>query len=154
MNTFIAHISVLSNAHGAWPMFWPVLRRCHILRWDWSVLPLAHHSIFPFENFGLIRRMWESPAPSKLVAVKGNGPFNRECVVECQKHSGKRRIAFIGRWLLGQIRLYKQFGWDSASERSCSPAGTYKIFFKFGICIAPAHPSWAPLCAESRVLPR
>jgi hypothetical protein len=26
-------------------MFWPVLRRCHILRWDWSVLPLAHHSI-------------------------------------------------------------------------------------------------------------
>jgi hypothetical protein len=33
-------------------MFWPVLRRCHILRWDWSVLPLAHHSIFPFENFG------------------------------------------------------------------------------------------------------
>jgi hypothetical protein len=33
-------------------MFWPFLRRCHILRWDWSVLPLAHHSIFPFENFG------------------------------------------------------------------------------------------------------
>jgi hypothetical protein len=31
-STFIAHISVLSNAHGALPMFWPVLRRCHILR--------------------------------------------------------------------------------------------------------------------------
>jgi hypothetical protein len=27
---------------------WPVLRRCHILRWDWSVLPLAHHTHFPF----------------------------------------------------------------------------------------------------------
>jgi hypothetical protein len=52
LNTFIAHMSILSNAHGAWPMFWPVLRRCHILRWDWSVLPLAHHSIFHFENFG------------------------------------------------------------------------------------------------------
>jgi hypothetical protein len=24
LNTFIAHISILSNAHGAWPMFWPV----------------------------------------------------------------------------------------------------------------------------------
>jgi hypothetical protein len=49
LNTFIAHISILSNAQdGAWPMFWPVLRRCHILRWDWSVLPLAYHSHFPF----------------------------------------------------------------------------------------------------------
>jgi hypothetical protein len=27
-------------------------QKVHILRWDWSVLPLAHHSIFPFENFG------------------------------------------------------------------------------------------------------
>jgi hypothetical protein len=27
----IAHISIPSKAHGAWPMFWPVLRRCHIL---------------------------------------------------------------------------------------------------------------------------
>jgi hypothetical protein len=52
LNTLTAHKSILSNAHGAWPMFWPVLRRCHILRWDWSVLPLVHHSIFPFENFG------------------------------------------------------------------------------------------------------
>jgi hypothetical protein len=52
LNTFIAHISILSNAHGTWSMFWSVLRRCHILRWDWSVLPLAHHSMFPFENFG------------------------------------------------------------------------------------------------------
>jgi hypothetical protein len=41
---YIAHISILSNTHGTWPMFWPVLRRCHILRLDWSVLPLAHHS--------------------------------------------------------------------------------------------------------------
>jgi hypothetical protein len=51
-NTSIAHIIILSNAHGAWLMFWPVVRRCHILRWDRSVLPLAHHSIFPFENIG------------------------------------------------------------------------------------------------------
>jgi hypothetical protein len=41
LNTFIAHTSILSNAHGAWPMFWPVVRY-HILRWDCSVLPLAH----------------------------------------------------------------------------------------------------------------
>jgi hypothetical protein len=34
-------------------MFWPVLRRCHTLKWDWSVLPLAHHSIFPFKKFGV-----------------------------------------------------------------------------------------------------
>jgi hypothetical protein len=34
LNTFIANISILSNAHGAWPMFWPVLRRCRILRCD------------------------------------------------------------------------------------------------------------------------
>jgi hypothetical protein len=38
------HISILSNARGAWPMFWPVLRRCHILRWDglcchWRIKP-------------------------------------------------------------------------------------------------------------------
>jgi hypothetical protein len=32
----------------AWSMFWFVLRRWHIQRWDWSVLPLAHHSNFPF----------------------------------------------------------------------------------------------------------
>jgi hypothetical protein len=44
---YSAHIHS-SNAHGAWPMFWPVLRRRHILRWDWSVLPLAHHFQFPF----------------------------------------------------------------------------------------------------------
>jgi hypothetical protein len=25
LNTFTAHISILSNAHGTWPMFWPVL---------------------------------------------------------------------------------------------------------------------------------
>jgi hypothetical protein len=29
---FYSALSILSNAHGAWPMFWPVLRRCHILR--------------------------------------------------------------------------------------------------------------------------
>jgi hypothetical protein len=45
---FIAHISILSKAHGAWPLFWPVLRRCHILRWDWSVLPLGPSFHFPF----------------------------------------------------------------------------------------------------------
>jgi hypothetical protein len=27
LNTSIAHLSILSNAHGAWPMFWLVLRR-------------------------------------------------------------------------------------------------------------------------------
>jgi hypothetical protein len=48
MNTCIAHISILSNAHDAWSMFWPVLRRCHILRWDWSVLPLGASFHFPF----------------------------------------------------------------------------------------------------------
>jgi hypothetical protein len=26
LNKFIAHMFILSNAHGAWPMFWPVLR--------------------------------------------------------------------------------------------------------------------------------
>jgi hypothetical protein len=47
LNTSISHISILSNAHGTWPMFWPaVLRSCHIMRWDWnarfslSVVPL------------------------------------------------------------------------------------------------------------------
>jgi hypothetical protein len=36
-NTFFtAHISILSKAPSAWPMFWPVLRRCRILGWDWS----------------------------------------------------------------------------------------------------------------------
>jgi hypothetical protein len=29
-----------------------VLACSQILRWDWSVLPLARHYIFPFENFG------------------------------------------------------------------------------------------------------
>jgi hypothetical protein len=29
-------------------MFWPVLRRCHILGWDWSVLPLGASFHFPF----------------------------------------------------------------------------------------------------------
>jgi hypothetical protein len=48
LNTCIAHIFIPSNAHGSRPLFWPVLRRCHILRWDWSVLPLGHHSHFPF----------------------------------------------------------------------------------------------------------
>jgi hypothetical protein len=32
LKTFKAHKSILSNAHDAWPMSWPVLRRCHILR--------------------------------------------------------------------------------------------------------------------------
>jgi hypothetical protein len=49
LNTSISHKSIISNAHGAWLMFWPVLRRCHILRWDWPVLPLAHH--VPFSLF-------------------------------------------------------------------------------------------------------
>jgi hypothetical protein len=48
MNICIVHRSILSSAHGAWPMFSHVFRRCYILRWDWSVLPLAHHSHFPF----------------------------------------------------------------------------------------------------------
>jgi hypothetical protein len=48
LNTCMAHISILSNAHGAWLMFWPVFRKCHTLRWEWSVLPLAHHTCFPF----------------------------------------------------------------------------------------------------------
>jgi hypothetical protein len=95
---YSAHIHSIECS--SWPMFSPVFRRCHTLRWDWSVLPLVHHSIFPFENFGacwflyvftilwlkhrdcrvfivrawcsecwtsvyrLIRRTWESPAPS------------------------------------------------------------------------------------------
>jgi hypothetical protein len=48
LNTFIVHIPILSNAHGAWLMFWPVLWRCHIQRWDWSVLPLGASFHFPF----------------------------------------------------------------------------------------------------------
>jgi hypothetical protein len=48
---YSAHISILWNAHGAWLMFWPVLRRCHILRWDWSVLPLGASFHFPLWEF-------------------------------------------------------------------------------------------------------
>jgi hypothetical protein len=41
------------ECQGAWLMFWPVLRRCHILRWDWSVLPLTHHSRYAFLSWFL-----------------------------------------------------------------------------------------------------
>jgi hypothetical protein len=36
LNTYIAQIPNLSNAHDTWLIFWPVLRRCHILWWEWS----------------------------------------------------------------------------------------------------------------------
>jgi hypothetical protein len=52
--TCIAHRSILSNAHGAWLIFWSVLRRCKVTSWDetgqcchWRIIPIS-----PFENFG------------------------------------------------------------------------------------------------------
>jgi hypothetical protein len=49
LNYSWAAISILLKAHGAWPMYWSVFRKCHILRWDWSVLI---RPVFPLENFG------------------------------------------------------------------------------------------------------
>jgi hypothetical protein len=36
MMIVMVHKSILLNAHGAWPMFRPVFRRCSMQEWDWS----------------------------------------------------------------------------------------------------------------------
>jgi hypothetical protein len=53
LNTFIAHIPILSNAHGD-VLACSQKPRCHILRWDWSVLPplaVGASFYFPFWEF-------------------------------------------------------------------------------------------------------
>jgi ABC-type Fe3+/spermidine/putrescine transport system ATPase subunit len=96
-NTLTAHISILSNAHGAWPMFWPVLRRCHILRWDWSVLPLANHSIFPFKNSGAC---WFLYVSTVLCLTQRLQNLYSACLMFLMRtHTGLRFIVSSeGRW--------------------------------------------------------
>jgi hypothetical protein len=83
LNTCIAHISILSNAQGAWPMFWLVLIRCHILRWDWSLLPLARHSHFAFWELSCVRFsecstiLWLSHRDCRILVVRA---WCSECV--------------------------------------------------------------------------
>jgi hypothetical protein len=58
LNTCLWCTYLCRYTHGAWPTFWSVLKKCHMLGWHWSVLPLAHHSYFPFFYFANFGACW------------------------------------------------------------------------------------------------